>query len=183
MRRVILFLALFVSLSSATGASAQRTSATTSWAFVHFHINAYAHWGHCYSPSNFNDQPSWRHYAVTCTASAELGQIERLVILNHSSKASFHWVWPDLWVSGDQRSGLDGKFWSFHGIVPNDFHWYEVDKAMLAGHAYVSGTDKSKRGQPGGPLAVNLSSHTYNEPLKAGLVGFSLNLQGYVRLK
>lgn len=48
---------------------------------------------------------------------------------------------------------------------------------------YVSGglTDGA-RGEPGGPLAVNLSSHSYMREVTA-YHGYSMNLQGYVRVK
>jgi hypothetical protein len=149
------------------------------WVFIHLHLDADDHWGTCSNNSASNSEPSWRDRYAHCTGLAELGEFHGHSIVAHSTPAGFSWEPGTMKV---QTRDLAGRELKLEGTRPDDFNTFTVTSSTIDGKNYVTGTTGS-RASAGGPLAVNLSSHVYSRGLRIDQVGFSLNVQGWVRLK
>jgi len=161
-----------------SGAGAR--SSLFGWKSVHLHLNAYADWGSCWK-SDGSSPVDWDAYHGICSGrrGAELGELSGVSFLNHSSKCFWEWKGNHLTVTGVDTNGHP---WGIEGIKSDNFHSYHVTKLKLHSTEYVSGDFTGVRGLPNGPLAVHLSSHTYFQGITA-THGYSLNLQGYVKVK
>lgn len=174
------FASLVIALALLAPGSAGARSDNVHWIHIHLHLNAYAHWGKC-TKTDGSSGVNWSDHSGKCfgTTGAELGELGGVSFLNHSSKCFWEWNGNQLTVSGADKSG---RPWGVEGVKSNNFWDYAV-LVTIHSTKYVSGgLDAGSRGERDGPLAVNLSSHTYG----AGITvyhGYSMNLQGYVRLK
>lgn len=142
-------------------------ASTTHWTFVHFRINAYGHAGRC-TPSS--PRPTVTDISVTCSGLVSRGQFGERSILTRTTQAAFAWNKPGFSVHGGH-----GTF-DLAGGASTNLTWFEITRGTIKGDRYVTGSVVSKRGKPGGPLAVTISSHTYG-----GVYGLSCELQGYVK--
>jgi hypothetical protein len=177
MRRAALLLTCACALVLAGGAGARQSF---HWEHIHVHLNAYGDYGNC-------GNVSWDTHKATCyaTRGAELGELNGKAFFTSGSKARWEWEGSRLDVFGLDKNGattwkLAGKksanYWDFYVETGT-----KLDTARI--HTYfISGDLNGSRGEPGGPLAVHLSSHQY---WSGGVIshGYSMNLQGYVRVK
>lgn len=163
MRRFV----LLATLVAALVAPASNASTSTQWTLVHFRINAYGHSGSC-TPSS--PRPHVSDLSVTCAGLVSRGELGGRSILTRSNQAAFAWNKPGFGVHGGH-----GTF-DLAGRASLNLTWFQVARGTIKGKRYVTGSAVSKRGKPGGPLAMTISSHIY-----AGVYGFSCELEGYVR--
>jgi hypothetical protein len=170
----------------ANGAAGAGKSSTYTWHYFHIHMNAYAHWGDCngipvgMSISEWGGS-HWQTHGI-CRGSFEAGQFLNTDYGVYHSK-DVGWRWWD--AVNDQRtitvsSYSIGPAFSLHGHMPYNWHTFTVTSAHLGDHYYVTGTTHAK-GEPGGPLYVDLSSHTYWDGSFGTAEGYSLDLRGYLR--
>jgi hypothetical protein len=174
---VVLVVAL--ALFALPGGAGARSS-NFHWIQIHVHLNAYAHWGKC-TKSDGSGVVNWSDHSGKCfgTTGAELGELGGVSFLNHSSKCFWEWNGNHLTVSGVDNNG---KPWGLEGIKSDNFWNYAASKVTIHGTDYISGDLLGIRGLRGGPLAVHLASHSYTAGISAAH-GYSMNLQGYVRVK
>lgn len=160
--------------------SAGARSQNFHWIHIHVHLNAYAHWGKCVK-SDGSSGVNWDDYAGKCfgTTGAELGELGGVSFLNHSSKCFWEWKGNQLTVSGVDKSGQP---WGLEGGKSGNFWNFAASVKIHSNHYVSGGLDAGSRGEPGGPLAVHLASHSYHSGVTA-YHGYSMNLQGYVRVK
>ena len=175
--RVIL-LSCACALVVAGGAGARPQS--FHWEHIHVHLNAYGDYGNC---GNVN----WDTYKATCyaTRGAELGELNGKAFVTSGSKARWEWNGSTLDVFGLNANGA--TTWKLAGKKSANYWDFYVETGTKLDPArpytqFISGDLNGSRGEHAGPLAVNLSSHTY---WSGGVLshGYSMNLQGYVRVK
>lgn len=169
---------LFAAFAAATLIAAPTGGASLwgPWKPVHIHLNAYAHWGHCYVPGKIGTAPEWDNAKVNCTGMGELGMLSGKEFLAHSSKATFLWDGDYFHAGGHE---LDGRVWGLEGFKSKNFHEFTVTNATINGVKYETGPVTNGLG---GPLLVTLNHHKY---FSGGVLtqGFSLNLKGWLREK
>jgi uncharacterized protein (DUF779 family) len=174
------FVSLVIACALLVPGSAGARSDNVHWIHIHLHLNAYAHWGKC-TKADGSSGVDWNDYAGKCfgTTGAELGELGGVSFLNHSSKCFWEWKGNQLTVTGVDKSG---NSWGLEGGKSDNFWNFAVAAKIQSTH-YVSGAlDAGARGEPGGPLAVHLSSHTYGNGVTV-YHGYSMNLQGYLRVR
>jgi hypothetical protein len=172
---LVVALALFA-LPGGAGAR----SSNVHWIPIHLHLNAYAHWGKCtkFSGSGLVDSSD---HAGKCygTTGAELGELGGVSFLHHSSKCTWIWNGNQLTVGGNDNQG---NSWGLEGIKSDNFWSYYASVVKIHGTEYTSGELYGIRGLKGGPLAIHLARHNYTQEISAAH-GYSIDLQGYVRVK
>lgn len=159
-------------LLAAGGAGAR---SQTNWIEIHVHLNAYAHWGHCSGPGGLAHAGA---YDGTCTGDrgAEIGVLAgREHFLSHGSRCKWRWIAHTLTVEGtDVRGGQ----WQLKGVKDHDWTYFEVHAGHIHGHPVWTGGGRS-RGEPSGPLSVDMSQHKFWNGVTAEW-GYSIDLRGYV---
>jgi hypothetical protein len=176
-----LLVSLIVAFALFAPGSAGAGSDWFGWSPIHLHLNAYAHWGKCFKQDG-SSGVNWSDHYGHCSGitGAELGELDGVSFLNHSSKCSWIWSGNQLTVSGVDKNGHP---WGLEGIKSDDFSKYAAERVKIHSKEYTAGPlYLAPAGTPGGPLAVHLASHTYSSGISVAH-GYSINLQGYVRVK
>jgi hypothetical protein len=142
-------------------------------------MNAYAHWGRCHSEKYGNDY-HWQS-SGTCWGTMEAGKFgSRINYADHHSSAA-DWDWTEatndvrkfrLRLSSKQLGWIDGT-------MPYNWHTLTVTRAEIDNRYFLTGQGGAK-GEPGGPLYVDLASHSYVIGGFSPHNGYSLNLRGYL---
>lgn len=173
---VSLVAALAIAAGGAGSAGAKQQNFT--WHHIHLHLNAYGEWGSgCVKLSGYGGV-SWDDYSGWCMGEtgAELGELGGVSFINYRSKTNWTWNGAELNVWGYDKSG---KEWRLYGRKSDNFWDFYVETGKIGSGQYISGAlNAGARGEQGGPLKIYLSYHSsYSSP------GYSMNLQGWVRVK
>lgn len=149
----------------AGSAGARPARSATTWHRVHFHLNAYSDWGSC--------SHHWYEQKGSCT-----GKLEEGTFLGHSwpPGAYVSWIWNGrslVVYIAHNGAGPD----KLSGTKPDNWYTFTVDSGLLQvgpnpAADWVTGGTNAPAGHEGGPLFVNLSSHSS---------GYSFDIHGYLR--
>ncbi len=172
----VLCAAVLMSLALLPATGSARTTQVKNGNYIGFwvHFNAYDHWGSCHSGDDLNKNPRWQDESGGCVGMVEAGVFLQHQFV-HSSKGSF------TWLTGN-RFHMEIPGMVLDGIKTSNWNDFELTSAKIDGVIYRSGhfgSGSLPRGQAGGPIAVDLSSHHY----WSGMIsryGYSIDLQGYL---
>ncbi len=166
-----------VALSQVGGASGAQSSY---WIPFHIHLNAYAHWGSCSETKHGGPSAHWQRFGI-CKGTIEAGHLGSIIDYGpyHSNTADWTWTVSESDVRKFTLHLGPLSIGKFEGTMPYNWHTLRVTRAEINGRGYFSGYTQAK-GEPGGPLYVDLSSHTYFVDGDLIGYGYSLDLRGYL---